>query len=164
MARKAKPPNTANESGKDYDVGYRRPPKASRWTAGQSGNPSGRPRKKKTLNDHILDVLDQTIVVEARDGRRRRVKRGRIVAEQLVGLSVKGVAGAVRPVAAADAKRERPKAPETDRLFDSEAPLSEEELEIARVAMEYALRGSEELFESIAHHAAEAETDDEGES
>jgi hypothetical protein len=34
----------------DYGVGYRKPPKASRWRKGQSGNPRGRQKGARNLN------------------------------------------------------------------------------------------------------------------
>ena len=50
MAKKRSP-----HSPESYEVGYGRPPKASRWRAGQSGNPSG--KKKGTRNERT--VLNQ---------------------------------------------------------------------------------------------------------
>ena len=35
--------------GRGYEVGYGKPPKATRFKKGQSGNPKGRPRRQKTL-------------------------------------------------------------------------------------------------------------------
>jgi hypothetical protein len=40
----------------DYEVGYRRPPKASRWKKGQSGNPK---RKKRTPPLTDAEVIEQ---------------------------------------------------------------------------------------------------------
>ena len=45
----------------DYEVGYRKPPKASRFAAGQSGNPKGRPKgacnKSRGLNEPGLRAI-----------------------------------------------------------------------------------------------------------
>lgn len=36
-----------------YKIGYGKPPKYGQWKAGQSGNPKGRPKKKK---NHLIDA------------------------------------------------------------------------------------------------------------
>ena len=38
----------------DYDVGYRKPPRHTRFTKGQSGNPRGRPPGAKNLNETVI--------------------------------------------------------------------------------------------------------------
>jgi len=40
--------NTKRAARASYDVGYGKPPIHSRFCKGQSGNPSGRPRRKST--------------------------------------------------------------------------------------------------------------------
>ena len=47
---------------KPYDVGYRRPPKGSRFQAGQSGNPNGRPKGSK--NKPVTDEDIESIFIE----------------------------------------------------------------------------------------------------
>ncbi|KCZ53638.1 hypothetical protein HY29_16595 [Hyphomonas beringensis] len=42
-----------------YKVGYAKPPKDSQWKTGQSGNPKGRPKKKR---NHLIDAY--TIATE----------------------------------------------------------------------------------------------------
>jgi hypothetical protein len=41
----------------DYEVGYRRPPKSSQFKPGQTGNPRGRPRQVKSIDDVLQKRL-----------------------------------------------------------------------------------------------------------
>lgn len=53
----------------DYEVGYGKPPEASRWQKGQSGNPKGRP---KTRADHLRDaaaILSEPVTARTPDGK-----------------------------------------------------------------------------------------------
>ena len=52
-----------------YDIGYGKPPKASQWKRGQSGNPKGRP---KTRADHLQDaaaILSKPVTARMPDGK-----------------------------------------------------------------------------------------------
>lgn len=62
----------------DYEVGYGKPPKATRFKPGQSGNPKGRPKGAKNkhafsdverMKDIILDEAYRDISVNEGDGR-----------------------------------------------------------------------------------------------
>lgn len=55
---------------RDYVVGDKRPPKASRFKPGQSGNPKGRPRGSRNIFTIIEAVLCERISVT--EGGRRR--------------------------------------------------------------------------------------------
>jgi hypothetical protein len=63
-------------AGADADnrVGYRRPPKHSRFRPGQSGNPRGRPPGVKSLSDIVRKIVGQKVTV-TENGRARRVPR-----------------------------------------------------------------------------------------
>lgn len=53
----------------DDDIGYGKPPKASQWKKGQSGNPKGRP---KTRADHLKDaaaILSQPVTARTSEGK-----------------------------------------------------------------------------------------------
>ncbi|MGE7157489.1 DUF5681 domain-containing protein [Methylorubrum rhodesianum] len=89
-------PLGADESGSaDYEVGYGRPPRASRFKPGQCGNPKGRPRKPKTLMEAVERELDCTAVVRE-GGREKRLTKLEVVSRQLVDASCRGQLGATR--------------------------------------------------------------------
>ncbi len=57
---------------KDYKVGYGKPPRHSRFRPGQSGNPSGRPRRSRNIDTIMREALYQTVQI-TRDGKTVRV-------------------------------------------------------------------------------------------
>jgi hypothetical protein len=59
----------------DYLVGYGRPPTATRFRPGQSGNPKGRPKGRLNLGTEFNKELNRVITVRE-GGRSRRLKKG----------------------------------------------------------------------------------------
>lgn len=53
-------------------TGYKNPPAEHQWAPGQSGNPSGRPKKKTTAHQDIANVLFEPIHINDARGRKRR--------------------------------------------------------------------------------------------
>lgn len=75
--------------GPDYDVGYKRPPKASQFKPGQRGNPKGRPRGSQNLKAVLERVLRKKI--EVRKGNKTsRVTLAEAIAE---GFALKAAQG-----------------------------------------------------------------------
>jgi uncharacterized protein DUF5681 len=67
---------TGDAAGADANnrVGYRQPPKHSRFQPGRSGNPGGRPPGVKSLSDIVRKIVGQKVTV-TENGRARRVPR-----------------------------------------------------------------------------------------
>ena len=70
----------------DYAVGYGKPPRHTRFTRGQSGNPRGRPPGAKNLKTLLSEALNEPVVVAENGGHRKITKRQAIIT-QLVNRS-----------------------------------------------------------------------------
>lgn len=73
----------------DYEVGYKRPPKHTRFAPGRSGNPRGRPRKSKQLEDLIEMELDEKITVKE-GGRETFITKREAIVKQFLNRALKG--------------------------------------------------------------------------
>jgi hypothetical protein len=65
----------------EYEVGYGRPPRHSRFEKGRSGNPRGRPPGAKDLKTLLAEALDEIVIVAENGGRRKITKRAAIVTQ-----------------------------------------------------------------------------------
>src|SRR5882757_8952924 len=70
--------------GDEQQVGYRNPPKGSRFKKGQSGNRRGRPKGSKNLKTDLTEELQTEIKV--REGPRAiKISKQRAIAKTLTG-------------------------------------------------------------------------------
>jgi hypothetical protein len=72
-----------SDKGRDYEVGYGKPPRHTRFRKGQSGNPQGRPRESKNLATLLKEALNEPVIVAENGGRRKITMREAII-KQLV--------------------------------------------------------------------------------
>ena len=79
-----------SRSGKGYEIGRGRPPKATQWKKGKSANPGGRSSPRPTGLLEIIDKLLLTHVKITIDGVSKRVTTLEAIIEQLWN---KGIAG-----------------------------------------------------------------------
>lgn len=68
--------------GRDYAVGYGRPPQHTRFRPGQSGNPGGRPKGARNLLTELDEALAEKVVV-VEGGKRRRMSKSKLIAKTL---------------------------------------------------------------------------------
>ena len=72
-----------NSGPADYVVGYGRPPKASQFTAGKSGNPKGRPKGGRSVGEILKEVIEQKVAV-TENGKTRRISALEVMLRRLV--------------------------------------------------------------------------------
>ena len=74
------------EKPRDYEVGYGKPPRDTRFQKGRSGNSRGRPAGSKNLATLFTEALNETVIV-VENGRRRKITKREAVIAQLVNKS-----------------------------------------------------------------------------
>jgi len=80
----------------NYSVGYRRPPVHTRWRAGQSGNPNGRPKVESIpLLQAVNQALRQKVTIPI-NGKLKKMSLAEAMAQKLVVDSAMGIASARR--------------------------------------------------------------------
>lgn len=87
MAKKKKSP--IKDIPADYEVGFCKPPKATQFKKGQSGNPRGRPKGSLNLATILKRAINEKIMI-AENGRQRTVCKGEAVIKQLVNRAAQG--------------------------------------------------------------------------
>lgn len=70
-------------SDDEYEVGYGRPPKATRFRAGQSGNPNGRKKRASSIQDEAREMLAQIVDVKL-NGRVTKTTRSSLIVMRLM--------------------------------------------------------------------------------
>ena len=100
-----------SDPGGGYKVGYRRPPLATRFRPGTSGNPRGRPKKPRDLEDDLIEMLSKNITVRE-DGKLRKISRQKAILRKLLSQALQGDAKALSSILSMrmkfDATREAP--------------------------------------------------------
>ena len=75
--------------GRPYEVGRGKPPMASRFKPGQSGNPKGRRKGSRNLKTYLREELETKVTIK-KDGRERTMPKVQLIALQLVNTALKG--------------------------------------------------------------------------
>lgn len=76
-------------SGGDYTVGYGRPPEATRFKPGQSGNPLGRPKGSRSIGAMLQRIVTQRVAI-TENGRTRRVPAIEVMLRRLANDALQG--------------------------------------------------------------------------
>ena len=73
----------------DYEVGYRKPPKHTRFKPGQSGNPEGRQKGARNLKTELEEELHEMISIKE-GGKPKTVSKQRAMLKSLTARAVHG--------------------------------------------------------------------------
>ncbi len=90
-----KSPASATQPSDQYEVGFKKPPKQTRFAKGQSGNPNGRPKGSKNLATIVVGQAMQFITV-SEHGKTRQVTKLEAAMTQLLNKAASGDFAAVR--------------------------------------------------------------------
>jgi hypothetical protein len=105
---------------KDYEVGYKKPPVATRFKKGKCPNPLGRGGKKKTQEfdpGRILQSIDNEAIMVNIEGERKRMLKAEINFQQLFTKAIKGSLPDARTIAKMAAKYFGPEAQGPSETF-----------------------------------------------
>jgi len=87
--------NRRGSCSADYAVGYGRPPRATQFASGKSGNPRGRPKGSRTVGAILQDILRQKIAV-TENGKTRRLAALEVMLRRLVNDAMRSDAKAMK--------------------------------------------------------------------
>ena len=107
---------------KGGSVGYGNPPSHTRFRAGKSGNPAGRPKGSKNLSTALeKELRDRVPITE--NGRQKRLSKGQVAIKQLVNRAAAGDPKALETIFKYTASRENRGTTSADALsvFDTPA-------------------------------------------
>ena len=107
----------------DYVVGYARAPEAYQWKPGQSGNPSGRPRGRPSIDELLLEEAARLVKFKVGD-KVKHIDRDRALMRKLYDTALQGNLRAM--VMVVDRLRQAQAA--VAAKADPETPLTEEEI------------------------------------
>ena len=115
----------AEVSMSGYKVGYGKPPKATQFKKGKSGNPRGRPKGSLNLATDLTAELGENITIRE-DGRARKVSKQRALIKSLMAKALQGDVRATASVLALYARVI------TEPLPDDNQPIEADELQVLK--------------------------------
>jgi hypothetical protein len=77
------------EKGSGFLIGYKKPPRQTQFKPGQSGNPTGRPKKRTSFAESIEKELNTRITVNE-GGERRKITKLQAIAKQQTNKALNG--------------------------------------------------------------------------
>ncbi len=81
--------NERDHASASYEVGYGKPPRETRFRPGHSGNPRGRPKKPKSIQERFERELARKVAVRD-DGRVRKIPKIDLWVRRVIADAIKG--------------------------------------------------------------------------
>lgn len=78
----------SNDSN-EYEVGFRKPPKANQFKKGQSGNLKGRPKGARGVKTDLLEVMGERLSI-TQNGKTQKISSQMVILKALRNKAVKG--------------------------------------------------------------------------
>lgn len=131
---------SAEKEDEGYKIGYKNPPKHTRFKPGQSGNPKGKPKGTNNLQTDFDEELGEQIIIKE-SGTARKISKQRVIVKALVAKAAKG-----DTAAAAKVFEQSNRASGTDAADDCEQDISAEDKAILE---DYLARTSKQANETV---------------
>lgn len=100
------PKKTEKTSGKEYTIGFGRPPQSTQWKKGESGNRKGRPKGRKNQATIYSEVMNRLITIHE-DGKVKKITVHEAIIRRLAADAVKGGIKAIAMALSAQPEMER---------------------------------------------------------
>lgn len=78
-----------NNGDGNYETGYGKPPRHTRFQKGHSGNPKGRPRGSKNYATLLMEALHEPVII-SENGRRKKITKQQVIIKQIVNRAASG--------------------------------------------------------------------------
>lgn len=112
----------SDDSFKDYEVGYKRPPREHQFLKGQSGNPKGRPKLVKNFKTDLREELEEIITIQE-GGKSKPITKQRALIKKLLVKALGGELGALKALTTLIAMHLSENEAEVAELTDEEKHL-----------------------------------------
>ena len=112
------PADAVDHHDDDEEVGYRRPPRRSRFKPGMSGNPRGRPKGRQSAAEKLEALLAERVTLHI-DGKVKRVPLDEVLMRSLIKKAAAGDVQSIRLIE--DIRATRPAAELEFTGIDDEA-------------------------------------------
>ena len=78
-----------DKKNREYEVGYKRPPRENQFKPGQSGNPKGRPKLIKNFSDDIREEAEEILTI-MENGKKVKITKQRALIKKIMVTALSG--------------------------------------------------------------------------